>query len=105
MNDGPREADDPLRSVRLGKLEALRGMGIDPYPASFARSDAAVALDARYVELPAGADSGEVVRVAGRILAIRNSGMFIDLHDASGKKLCSHLFNCCALPWLGAGPR
>src|SRR5471032_3285814 len=85
MNDGPREADDPLRAVRLGKLEALRGMEIDPYPASFARSDDAAALDARYAELPVGADSGDTVGVAGRILAIRNSGMFIDLHDASGK--------------------
>ena len=91
MNDGPREADDPLRAVRLGKLEALRGMGIDPYPASFARSDEAAALDARYAELPAGADSGDTVRVAGRILAMRNSGMFIDLHDASGKiQIFSH---------------
>jgi lysyl-tRNA synthetase class 2 len=89
MNDGPRDPvgddDDPLRAVRLGKLEALRGMGIDPYPVAFARSDDAAALDARYAELPAGTDSGDVVRVAGRILAIRNSGMFIDLHDASGK--------------------
>ena len=31
------------------------------------------------------------MRVAGRILAIRNSGMFIDLHDASGKiQIFSH---------------
>ena len=85
MNDSPREADDPLRAVRLAKLEALRGMGIDPYPVSFARSDEAAALEARYAALPTGADSGDTVRVAGRILAIRNSGMFIDLHDASGK--------------------
>ena len=68
MNDSPTEADDPLRAVRLGKLEALRGMGIDPYPANFARSDEAAALDDRYAELPAGADSGDT-----------------DLHDASGK--------------------
>ena len=82
MNDSPRDADDPLRAVRLGKLETLRGMGLDPYPVNFARTDEAAALDARYSELPAGADSGDTVRVAGRIRAIRNSGMFIDLHDA-----------------------
>ena len=81
MNDG----EDPLRSVRLGKLEALRELGVDPYPVAFARSDEAAALDARYAELPAGADTGDTVRVAGRIRAVRNSGMFIDLHDASGK--------------------
>jgi lysyl-tRNA synthetase, class II len=81
MNDG----DDSLRSVRLGKLDALRELGVDPYPVAFARTDEAAALDARYVELPAGTDTGDTVRVAGRIRAIRNSGMFIDLHDASGK--------------------
>jgi lysyl-tRNA synthetase, class II len=85
MNDGPREDDDPLRSVRLGKLEALRELGVDPYPVAFARTDEAAALEARYAELPTGTDTGDTVRVAGRIRAIRNSGMFIDLHDASGK--------------------
>jgi lysyl-tRNA synthetase, class II len=81
MNDG----DDPLRAVRLGKLEALRELGVDPYPAAFARTDEAAVLEARYSELPAGTDTGDTVRVAGRIRAIRNGGMFIDLHDASGK--------------------
>jgi lysyl-tRNA synthetase class 2 len=85
MNDGPREADDPLRAVRLQKLEALRELGVDPYPVGFARSDEAAVLDARYAALPAGEESGDTVRVAGRIRAVRNSGMFIDLHDASGK--------------------
>ena len=89
MNDGPRdqsrEDDDPLRAVRLAKLDALRGLGVDPYPVGFARSDEAAVLEERYAALPAGADFGDIVRVAGRIRAIRNSGMFIDLHDASGK--------------------
>ena len=30
------EDDDPFRRVRLEKLAALRGMGIEPYPVSFA---------------------------------------------------------------------
>src|SRR4029077_18958456 len=82
MNDGD---DDPLRAVRLAKLDALRGLGVDPYPVGFARSDEAAVLEERYAALPAGAESGDIVRVPGRIRAIRNSGMFIDLHDASGK--------------------
>jgi lysyl-tRNA synthetase class 2 len=83
--------DDPLRAVRIAKLEALRGLGVDPYPAGFARSDEAAMLDERYAALPAGSDSGDTVRVAGRIRAVRNSGMFIDLHDASGKiQIFSH---------------
>ena len=85
MNDGLPADDDPLRSVRLGKLEALRELGVDPYPVAFARTDEAAALDARYVKLAADTETGDTVRVAGRIRAIRNSGMFIDLHDASGK--------------------
>src|SRR5271154_3482998 len=77
--------DDPLRRVRLDKLDVLRGMGIDPYPVSYSRTDQAAGLDERYAALPAGAETEAAVRVAGRIRAVRNSGMFIDLHDASGK--------------------
>jgi lysyl-tRNA synthetase class 2 len=81
MNDG----EDQLRAVRLGKLEALRSSGVDPYPDGFVRSDEAAALEQRYAELPAGVETDDRVRIAGRIRAMRNSGMFVDLHDASGK--------------------
>jgi lysyl-tRNA synthetase class 2 len=85
------EAEDPFRRVRLDKLETLRGMGIDPYPVSFPREHEAAALDREFAELPAGNETNRQVRVAGRIRAIRNSGMFIDLHDASGKiQIFSH---------------
>src|SRR5581483_10439776 len=79
------EGDDPLRQARLAKLESLRGRGIDPYPVHFDRTDEAAVLDARHAEMPAGAETGETARVAGRVMASRNSGMFIDLHDATGK--------------------
>jgi lysyl-tRNA synthetase class 2 len=81
MND----AEDPLRAVRVGKLESLRARGIDPYPYRFARTHEAAELERHHAELAAGAETDKRVRVAGRIRAIRNSGMFIDLHDASGK--------------------
>jgi lysyl-tRNA synthetase class 2 len=81
MND----AEDPLRAVRIGKLESLRAQGIDPFPYGFAHRQEAADLERHYAELPAGGETGERVRVAGRIRAIRNSGMFIDLHDTSGK--------------------
>ena len=85
------EEEDPFREVRLGKLETLRGMGVEPYPVSFERTDEAVALEQRYAALAAGAETQDRVRVAGRIRANRNSGMFIDLHDASGKiQIFSH---------------
>jgi lysyl-tRNA synthetase class 2 len=81
MND----AEDPLRAVRGAKLESLRALGIDPYPYGFVRTHDAAELDRLYAGLAAGAETHERARVAGRIRAIRNSGMFIDLHDASGK--------------------
>src|SRR5256886_7752332 len=79
------EDDDPLRRVRLERLAALRDRGIDPSPVTFPRTAEAADLDKRHADLAAGADTQERVRVAGRIRAMRNSGMFIDLHDASGK--------------------
>ncbi len=79
------ESDDPFRAVRVGKLASLRGLGVEPYPVKYDRSDEAAALDGRYAELAAGAETDDGVRIAGRIRAMRNSGMFIDLHDASGK--------------------
>src|SRR5215469_16942532 len=81
MND----TEDPLRAVRIGKLESLRAQGIDPYPYGFTRSHDAAELEHRHAGLPAGGETGDRVRLAGRVRAIRNSGMFIDLHDASGK--------------------
>src|SRR5207249_7144761 len=83
--------EDPLRAARVGKLESLRARGIDPYPYGFVRSHDAADLERNYAGLTAGAETCERVRVAGRIRAIRNSGMFIDLHDTSGKiQIFSH---------------
>jgi lysyl-tRNA synthetase class 2 len=81
MNDG----DDPLRAVRVGKRDRLRELGIEPYPYNFERTHEAGELEGRYAGLGAGAETDDRVCVAGRIRAMRNSGMFIDLHDASGK--------------------
>ena len=78
-------SEDELRSVRLAKLERLEALGVDAYPYSFSRTDEAAALDERYRALPAGGETADEVRIAGRVRANRNSGMFLDLHDASGK--------------------
>src|SRR6202011_1642675 len=77
--------EDPLRAVRIGKLESLKAQGIDPYPYGFDRTHEAAELERLYSGLAAGAEAAERVCVAGRIRAVRNNGMFIDLHDASGK--------------------
>jgi len=77
--------EDPLRAVRISKLESLKAEGIDPYPYGFDRTHDAAELERLYSGLAAGAETGERVCVAGRIRAVRNNGMFIDLHDATGK--------------------
>ena len=87
MNDG----EDPLRAVRIGKRDSLKALGVDPYPHNFARTHEAGELERRYDGLAAGVETADRVCVAGRIRAMRNSGMFIDLHDASGKiQIFSH---------------
>jgi lysyl-tRNA synthetase class 2 len=85
------EDGNEFRRVRLDKLAALEAQGVAAFPYGFARSVEAAELEQRYAALPAGAATADEVQVAGRIRAIRNSGMFIDLHDSSGKiQIFSH---------------
>src|SRR5579863_5517146 len=49
------------------------------------RSAEAKELERLYADLPAGTTTDDRVAVAGRIRAYRNSGMFIDIHDITGK--------------------
>src|SRR6476661_6736354 len=85
------EKDNQFRRARLDKLAALQALGIDAYPYGFARSHDAATLERRHAELPNGTVTEERVAVAGRVRANRNSGMFIDLHDMSGKiQIFSH---------------
>jgi lysyl-tRNA synthetase class 2 len=104
-----QEQQNLYRAQRLEKLAKLRQLGVDPYPYGFARSAEASDLNAQYKDLPAGAETPDKVAVAGRIRAIRNSGMFIDLHDSTGKiQIFNHKDNLSApglamLPLLDLG--
>ena len=79
------DTENPFRAVRLDKLAALRTLGIEPYPYAFAVTAEAKALEHKYADLPAGTVTEDRVAVAGRIRAMRNNFMFVDLHDATGK--------------------
>src|SRR5579872_4687880 len=79
------ESSNQFRAARLEKLKALRALGVDPYPYGFARDHRAAEIEARHASLSPGQVSGETVSLAGRIRAIRNSGLFLDLHDETGK--------------------
>ena len=67
-----------LKDIRLEKLEKIRRLGIDPYPAKTIRKDDLASARQKI---------GEKVSVAGRIMAIRGHGgiQFLDLLDETGK--------------------
>ena len=73
------------RESRLAKLNTLTEKGYNPYPYCFKPDAYAADLQEKYKDLPAGENTEDRVTVAGRAMAVRNSGMFIDLKDKSGK--------------------
>ncbi len=72
--------------VRLAKLEALRGDGIDPYPPGFTRTHSLAEVRAAHPDLPPDARTGDRVSVAGRVVRLRDHGAlcFATLRDWSG---------------------
>jgi lysyl-tRNA synthetase class 2 len=91
------EAPQDMNQVRLSKenrLAALREAGVDPYPHTFKRSHTLAQVVEKYGHLKDGEALTDEVTVAGRIMGVRNSGMFIDLRDATAKiQLFSHKDN------------
>ncbi|MCB9989526.1 MAG: lysine--tRNA ligase [Rhodospirillales bacterium] len=85
QNPSQEPSVNDLREAKLRKLKMLEDAGVNPYPPKFERSHLAACLQATYAELENGVETEDKVAVAGRIRAMRNNGMFIDLHDASGK--------------------
>lgn len=73
------------RESRLAKLKTLQQKGYNPYPYKFEPNAYAADLQEKYKDLENGTDTEDRVTVAGRAMAVRNSGMFIDLKDCSGK--------------------
>ena len=72
------EPIENLRKIRLEKLEKIKKLGIDPYPARCQRKQT-IAQALKMM--------GKDVAVVGRIMAIRGHGriQFFDLRDESGK--------------------
>jgi lysyl-tRNA synthetase class 2 len=80
-------SEDELYRARLGKAEALRASGIEPWAVRFDRTHLAAALHAEHTGLEPGGSSGITVRIAGRLMTTREQGKlaFGDLVDGSGK--------------------
>jgi lysyl-tRNA synthetase class 2 len=70
------------RDERLRKLEELKGLGIDPYPAESNRTHMTADVVGKFDEL-----EGQTVTVTGRIVGLRKFGKlaFIVLRDQSGQ--------------------
>ncbi|MBR6163527.1 lysine--tRNA ligase [bacterium] len=90
----PTSSIDTIRSVRIQKLAELADKGVNPYPYSFDKNASAQFLQDKYKDLENGQELEDEYKVAGRVMAVRNSGMFIDLSDDSGKiQVFSHKDN------------
>jgi len=74
-----------VTEVRAQKLARLREMVDEVYPAHFHRTITNAELHEKYANIEPDTETGDIVIVAGRVYSSRNSGMFMDLHDASGK--------------------
>ena len=72
--------------MRLGRRSALIEAGVNPYPEHCQVSDHVADLVERYATLEDGADTADVVSVAGRVRAKRGQGkvIFIELQDSTG---------------------
>lgn len=67
------------------KLSRLQETGCQLYPSSYNRSHKSANIHEQYAHLESGQNTTDTVKVAGRVMASRNSGMFVDLHDDEGK--------------------
>jgi lysyl-tRNA synthetase class 2 len=83
--------DNEYREARLRKLQELRNLGVNPYPYKYEATHKTADIHDKYAHIENGEETKDIVSVAGRIRSIRNNGMFIDLHDVSGKiQIFSH---------------
>ena len=83
-----------IRQARVQKLTDFVDKGINPYPYKYEKTASAAELQEKYKDLSAGEETEDEYAVAGRIMAMRNTGMFIDLMDETGKiQIFSHKQN------------
>jgi lysyl-tRNA synthetase class 2 len=84
----PKAARRPEQvRVRIAKLDKLRAAGMDPYPVGFERDDMLGDVVRKFAGLTPGTHTGHHVRVAGRVIALRNLGglCFARIRDFSGE--------------------
>ncbi|WP_156200674.1 lysine--tRNA ligase [Actinotalea caeni] len=75
--------------VRLAKRARLLAEGRDPYPVSVPVTHTIAQVRAAHPDLEPGAETDDVVGVAGRVVHLRNTGKlcFVSLADGAGERL------------------
>ena len=82
------------REIRLAKAHNLRKSGVEPYVTQFKKSHSLEQLQNIYSDLANEQSTSDVVSVVGRVMAMRNSGMFIVLQDSENNiQIFSHKKN------------
>jgi lysyl-tRNA synthetase, class II len=86
VTDPSTTSADGERGRRLAKLDALRAAGVDPYPVRFDRTHTSSEVLEHWGDIEDGAETEDVVRVAGRIVLLRRQGgvTFATLRDGAG---------------------
>jgi lysyl-tRNA synthetase, class II len=72
--EAPETKLDEIVATRRAKVAQLRELGVDPYPVRFRPSHTLAEVRASHAELAPGAETGEAVTVAGRLVAKREMG-------------------------------
>src|SRR5262249_40162500 len=81
-----QENPEGARAQRLANLAELKQHFGDPFHVTkFDKKNSAAELQERFKSLVNGEKSDFTASIAGRVMANRNSGMFIDLLDDSGR--------------------
>jgi lysyl-tRNA synthetase class 2 len=83
----PKGTAAALEKARRDKLDRLRGLGIDPWGRRFDGTSPIGDVRTQGERLDKAAEDGPTVRVAGRIMLLRNAGslVFITLADRTGR--------------------
>ena len=85
--DQPSATAAALLQARRDKLAKLQELGIDPWGSRFDDAQPVATVRGQGETLDQAADDGPTVRVAGRIMLLRNAGrlVFLDLVDRTGR--------------------
>jgi len=79
--------EEQIICERLKKIDELNKKGINPYPNSYEKKNNASELQEKYKKLKKGSKKKDKVKIAGRLLVIRDIGklIFANLIDGTGK--------------------